>query len=77
VSLRRRSAPTGPRSASPLGPGGPLAYRTMGRPRDPIDLGGPMCPMGPEGWPAVKYMPGQFDHQPAEARAHRISRRQS
>jgi hypothetical protein len=26
--------------------------RTPGRPRDPIDLGGPMCPMGPEwlGW---------------------------
>jgi hypothetical protein len=39
----------------PLGPLGPPTrqgwpHRIHGLPRDPIDLGGPMCPMGPEGW---------------------------
>jgi len=31
--------------AGPLAPIGPMAA-----PRDPIDLGVPMCPMDPEGW---------------------------
>src|SRR5215470_10759882 len=36
---------------SALRPGGPLApIGPMAVPRDPIDLGAPICPMDPEGW---------------------------
>ncbi len=44
-----------PMPLRPLGPLGPPTrqgwpHRIHGLPRDPIDLGGPMSPMGPEGW---------------------------
>ena len=44
-SSARRSMPDRPAVQGKAGPAiGPTAV-----PRDPIDLGGPMCPMGPEG----------------------------